>query len=111
VRWHRRRRRHPEVLCPYADDLGVTASKSSTLASSDPAARYSYVAGQPIFTVDEKVFGYERLFRDGVEDYFREQDADVASRKTLDASQQMGLHPRSAAKGLHYSLTVAAHRG
>jgi c-di-GMP-related signal transduction protein len=57
----------------------------------NPAAGYSYVAGQPIFTVDEKVFGYERLFRDGVEDYFREQDADVASRKTRDASQQMGL--------------------
>ena len=38
-----------------------------------------------------KTFGYELLFRDGVEDYFREQDADAASRKTLDTSQQMGL--------------------
>jgi EAL and modified HD-GYP domain-containing signal transduction protein len=52
---------------------------------------YSYVARQPIFTTDEKVFGYELLFRDGVEDYFREKDPDTASRKTLDNSLQMGL--------------------
>lgn len=52
---------------------------------------YSYVARQPIFTADEKVFGYELLFRDGVEDYFREKDSDAASRKTLDSSLQMGL--------------------
>jgi c-di-GMP-related signal transduction protein len=71
----------------------VTASKASLSPSpSDTGrARYSYVARQPIFTVDEKVFGYELLFRDGVEDYFREQDADAASRKTLNTSQQMGL--------------------
>jgi EAL and modified HD-GYP domain-containing signal transduction protein len=49
------------------------------------------VARQPIFTAEEKVFGYELLFRDGVEDYFREKDADAASRKTLDSSLQMGL--------------------
>jgi len=52
---------------------------------------YSYVARQPIFTTDEKVFGYELLFRDGVEDYFREKDSDAASRKTLDNSLQVGL--------------------
>ena len=68
----------------------MTASIAS-IASAKPDARYSYVARQPIFTADEKVFGYELLFRDGVEDYFREKDADVASRKTLDTSQQMGL--------------------
>jgi c-di-GMP-related signal transduction protein len=71
----------------------VTASKAS-LAPAQPdiaGTRYSYVARQPIFTVDEKVFGYEILFRDGVEDYFREQDPDAASRKTLNTSQQMGL--------------------
>jgi EAL and modified HD-GYP domain-containing signal transduction protein len=68
----------------------VTASKAS-LAPDSGSPRYSYVARQPIFTVDEKVFGYELLFRDGVEDYFREQDPDAASRKTLNTSQQMGL--------------------
>ena len=71
----------------------MTASKAA-LASGAPGpspARYNYVARQPIFTADEKVFGYELLFRDGVEDYFREQDADLASRKALDTSLQMGL--------------------
>ncbi len=40
---------------------------------------------------DEKVFGYELLFRDGVEDYFRATDADAASRQTLDTTLQVGL--------------------
>lgn len=52
---------------------------------------FSYVARQPILTVDEKVFGYELLFRDGIENHFRETDADSASRRTLDTSMQMGL--------------------
>ena len=69
----------------------MTASKTSSLASADAADAYRYVARQPIFTTDEKVFGYELLFRDGMEDYFRERDADAASRKTLDTSQQIGL--------------------
>src|SRR5437763_15565051 len=59
-------------------------------AGSEPVP-YGYVARQPILTADEKVFGYELLFRDGVEDYFRETDADSASRHTLDTSLQIGL--------------------
>jgi hypothetical protein len=31
------------------------------------------------------------LFRDGIENHFRETDADTASRRTLDTSLQMGL--------------------
>ena len=50
-----------------------------------------YIARQPIFTADEKVFGYELLFRNGVENYFREKDVEAASRSTLDSSLQMGL--------------------
>jgi hypothetical protein len=49
------------------------------------------VARQRILTVDEKVYGYELLFRDGIENHFRETDADTASRRTLDTSLQMGL--------------------
>ena len=55
------------------------------------ASGFSYVARQPILTVDEKVYGYELLFRDGIENHFRETDADSASRRTLDTSLQMGL--------------------
>jgi c-di-GMP-related signal transduction protein len=50
-----------------------------------------YVARQPILSSNEQVFGYELLFRDGVEDYFRHTDADAASRSTLDTSILMGL--------------------
>jgi EAL and modified HD-GYP domain-containing signal transduction protein len=54
-----------------------------------PGSRF--VARQPILTGDEKVFGYELLFRDGVEDYFRSSDPEAASRSTLDSSILMGL--------------------
>lgn len=49
-----------------------------------------YVARQPIFDRDEKVFGYELLFRDSLENCFV-GDADEASRATLDRSLVMGL--------------------
>ena len=49
-----------------------------------------YVARQPIFDREEKVFGYELLFRDGLENAFC-GDKDEASRATLDRSLLMGL--------------------
>jgi c-di-GMP-related signal transduction protein len=49
-----------------------------------------YVARQPIFDREEKVFGYELLFRDGLENAFS-GDSDEASRATLDRSLLMGL--------------------
>ena len=70
----------------------MTASKAlPAAAAQETGGRISFVARQPIFTADEKVFGYELLFRDGVEDYFREVDSDSASRRTLDTSLQIGL--------------------
>ncbi|MFZ0951150.1 MAG: HDOD domain-containing protein [Candidatus Sulfotelmatobacter sp.] len=50
-----------------------------------------FVARQPILTTDEKVFGYELLFRDGIEDFFRSPDSDAASRSTLNSSMLLGL--------------------
>ncbi len=50
-----------------------------------------YVARQPIFDRDVNVFGYELLFRDGVENVFNASDPDAASRSTLDSSLLMGL--------------------
>ena len=49
-----------------------------------------YVARQPIVDGEEKVFGYELLFRDGLENAFS-GDTDEASRATLDRSLLMGL--------------------
>ncbi|HVN21675.1 MAG TPA: HDOD domain-containing protein [Dongiaceae bacterium] len=60
------------------------------LASSRETKGLRYVARQPIFDREEKVFGYELLFRNGLENCFT-GDADVASRATLDRSLVMGL--------------------
>jgi len=49
-----------------------------------------YVARQPIFDRDERVFGYELLFRNGLENCFS-GNLDEASRATLDSSLLMGL--------------------
>jgi EAL and modified HD-GYP domain-containing signal transduction protein len=67
----------------------VTAT--STAAGPVNYGAQLYVARQPILSSNEQVFGYELLFRDGVEDYFRHTDADAASRSTLDTSILMGL--------------------
>jgi c-di-GMP-related signal transduction protein len=69
----------------------VSASKTSPSAAQVAASGFSYVARQPILTVDEKVYGYELLFRDGIENHFRETDADSASRRTLNTSLQIGV--------------------
>jgi c-di-GMP-related signal transduction protein len=71
----------------------VTAPKSALIPAGvkEPKVGSRFVARQPILTGDEKVFGYEPLFRDGVEDYFRSSDPEAASRSTLDSSILMGL--------------------
>lgn len=51
---------------------------------------FRYVARQPIFDRSEKVFGYELLFRNGLENAFS-GNPDEASRATLDRSLLMGL--------------------
>jgi c-di-GMP-related signal transduction protein len=60
-------------------------------AKSAPRPGTHFVARQPILTTDEKVFGYELLFRDGIENFFRSPDSDAASRSTLNTSMLLGL--------------------
>jgi c-di-GMP-related signal transduction protein len=72
----------------------VTAPASAlTCGEAKPAPKPGtrFVARQPILTRDEKVFGYELLFRDGVEDFFQSPDPDAASRSTLNTSMLLGL--------------------
>lgn len=59
-------------------------------APSAPKPNTRFVARQPILTRDEKVFGYELLFRNGVDEYFS-SDIEAASRSTLNTSMLMGL--------------------
>jgi c-di-GMP-related signal transduction protein len=51
-----------------------------------------FIARQPILDRAQKVFGYELLFRNGIEDYFSAGDAEVAARSTLDSSLLFGLN-------------------
>lgn len=78
----------------YADRRGVklaaateTASASSQLAL--PGQRF--VARQPILDRLQHVFGYEILFRNGIEDYFN-ADPELAARSTLDSSLLFGIN-------------------
>jgi len=73
----------------------VTAPSSAlnpAKGETSPKPGTQFVARQPILTADEKVFGYELLFRDGVEDFFRSSDADAASRSALNTSVLLGLN-------------------
>ena len=49
------------------------------------------MARQPILDRAQKVFGYELLFRNGVENYFNCDDPDRAARSTLDSSLMLGV--------------------
>lgn len=58
---------------------------------SIPPTDSCFVARQPILTRDEKIFGYEILFRDGTENYFHAFDGEAASRSVVDRSLLMGF--------------------
>ncbi|HEX3822717.1 MAG TPA: HDOD domain-containing protein [Candidatus Sulfotelmatobacter sp.] len=76
-------------LPPILSIVG-NASANATASSLRELAGLRYVARQPIFDREEKVFGYELLFRDGLHDTFS-GDTDEASRATLDSSLVMGI--------------------
>ena len=59
--------------------------------NSAPRANARFVARQPILTGEEKLFGYELLFRNGVDDYFTGADSEAASRSTVQTSMLIGL--------------------
>jgi EAL and modified HD-GYP domain-containing signal transduction protein len=52
---------------------------------------FRFVARQPILTREQQVFGYELLFRDGLENVFQATDTEAAARSTLDSSLVMGF--------------------
>ena len=88
--------------CPFAlkfrrDDADIRGVKPSP-AKEKPSASQSlalpgqrFVARQPILDRSQNVFGYEILFRNGVEDYFN-ADPELAARSTLDSSLLFGIN-------------------
>jgi c-di-GMP phosphodiesterase len=70
---------------PHLD--GTAQSPYSTEAPQ--LARYA--ARQPILTPEERVFGYELLFRSGAENHFSCSDPTDATRSVIDMSSLLGL--------------------
>lgn len=54
-------------------------------------SRFSGLSRQSILDREQHVFGYELLFRDGIENFFRATDAEAAARSTLDSTLLMGF--------------------
>jgi EAL and modified HD-GYP domain-containing signal transduction protein len=72
----------------YADIRGVKpvpAREKATASNPLALPGQRFVARQPIFDRAQNVYGYEILFRNGVEDYFN-ADPELAARSTLDSS-------------------------
>ncbi|HLX85989.1 MAG TPA: HDOD domain-containing protein [Terriglobales bacterium] len=68
----------------------AAATKKTLAPNAPPLAGQRFIARQPILDRGQKVYGYELLFRNGVEDYFN-SDPEVASRSTLDTSLLLGI--------------------
>jgi c-di-GMP-related signal transduction protein len=68
-------------------------AKKSKKTKADSLAHpgQRFVARQPILDRSQKVFGYELLFRNGVEDFFN-ADPELAARSTLDSSLLFGIN-------------------
>ncbi|MBM7556609.1 EAL and HDOD domain-containing protein [Halanaerobacter jeridensis] len=45
-----------------------------------------FVARQPIFDINKNVYGYELLYRDGIDNYYKHIDGDVATSEVLNSS-------------------------
>ncbi len=78
----------------YADIRGVKpapAKEKTSRSNSLALPGQRFVARQPILDRSQNVFGYELLFRNGVEDYFN-ADPELAARSTLDSSLLYGIN-------------------
>lgn len=70
--------------------MRTDAAQPASVASSIAIPGQRFVARQPILDRSRKVFGYELLFRNGIEDYFN-ADPELAARSTLDSSLLLGV--------------------
>jgi c-di-GMP-related signal transduction protein len=66
------------------------ASPPPTLIGVEEQSYTRYIARQPILDRDQNTHGYELLFRSGPENFFRCDDPDVATFKTIDFSLLFG---------------------
>jgi c-di-GMP-related signal transduction protein len=80
------------VFSSSADSSIVPNSSATAPGFESPKGiKLRYVARQPVFDGDKRVFGYELLFRDDMENVFHDVDPDMASRALVDSSLLVGL--------------------
>ena len=72
-------------------DMPPTDTSPPALSSTDLLQLARYVARQPILTPDERVFGYELLFRSDAANRFSSMDPTHATRSVIDMSSLLGL--------------------
>ncbi len=83
-----------QVFRGFADNIGMPVdlhARASVEQGAVPKPCPRFVARQPILTSDQKIFGYELLFRDGLKDYVGTDDITGASRNVFDIATLMGL--------------------
>jgi c-di-GMP-related signal transduction protein len=68
-----------------------TTGHSQSLYSTEAIEFARYAARQPILTADERVFGYEILFRSDAANHFSSADPTDATRSVIDMSSLLGL--------------------
>jgi len=70
---------------------GSTAATPLPASSSADAKSFTrYIARQPILNRDQETYGYELLFRSGLDNFFNAANADVATFNTIDFSLLFG---------------------
>ena len=74
-----------------AKPISASISAPNLVPNSLAVPGQRFVARQPILDRSQKVFGYELLFRNGIEDYFN-ADPELAARSTLDSSLLFGMN-------------------
>lgn len=68
---------------------------------------YFYAARQPILDKDKKLYAYELLFRDSLDNVFPDIDGDVATSKMIEASQfNMGVSEFTGNKPAFINFTL-----
>ncbi len=66
----------------------------------------TFIARQPIFDLNEKVYGYELLFRSGLDNIFRQTDPDQATSKVLaDSFFLMNIQSLTGGKRAFINIT------
>jgi c-di-GMP-related signal transduction protein len=85
--------------------LEPTVSAPRIVAALQPPPGLRFVARQPILDRAEQVYGYEILFRDGLENHYNAPDAEDACRQTLHSSFLMGLEQLTDGKRMFLNCT------